>query len=87
MSSTVSDLTGQRSEGEREAQDMAISIERIRELLGPEAEGKSDEQLEALRDRLQFAVGRYYDAIQEAWKRDPDAVRWLVHAHQTGEYE
>jgi len=66
---------------------MTLSIERCRELLGPEAEGKTDEQLEALRDRLEDAAGRYYDAIQEAWKRDPESVRWAVHAHETGEVE
>jgi len=66
---------------------MPISVEQIRELLGAEAEGKSDEQLETLRDRLESAVGKYYDDVQDAWKRDPEAVRWLVHVHQTGEHE
>lgn len=66
---------------------MAISIERVRELLGSEAEGKTDEQVAALRDSLTGAAERYYDDIQRAWKHDPEAVRWLVYSVQTGEYE
>lgn len=66
---------------------MAISIERVRELLGAEAEGKTDEQIAQLRDSLSGAAERYYDTIQEQWRRDPDVVRWLVHSVQTGEYE
>lgn len=66
---------------------MTLPLERIRTLLGAEAEGKSDEQLEQLRNSLEAAAGTFHDEIQAAWKRDPESVRWLVHAHETGEYE
>ena len=66
---------------------MTVPIERIRQLLGPAAEGKSDEQLQRLADDLGNAASAFYDQIQDAWKRDPESVRWLVHAAQTGEYE
>jgi hypothetical protein len=66
---------------------MTIPIERIRELLGPEADGKTDEQIAELRDSLAMAAEQYWDAIQNAWKRDPESVRWLVHSVQTGEHE
>lgn len=66
---------------------MALPVERIRELLGPEAEGKTDEQLGRLGESLGNAASAFYDNVQEAWKRDPDSVRWLVHASHTGEFE
>jgi len=66
---------------------MAVPIERVRSLLGPAAEGKTDEQLAELRDNLESAAGAFYEEIQTAWKRDPESVRWLVHAQQTGETE
>lgn len=66
---------------------MALPIERIRELLGPEGDGKTDAQLLLLGVELEAAAGGFYDEIQAAWKRDPESVRWLVHAQQTGEIE
>jgi len=66
---------------------VTISIERCRELLGSEADGKTDEQLQHFIDELDSASATFYDQIQEAWKRDPDSVRWFVHAQQTGESE
>ncbi len=66
---------------------MTLPIERIRTLLGPEANGKTDEQLQTLAEGLEAVAGRFYDEVQTAWKRDPESVRWLVHASQTGESE
>jgi uncharacterized protein YukE len=66
---------------------MTIPIERIRELLGSDADGKTDEQIAQLRDSLIGAAERYYEAVQEQWRRDPEAVRWLAYSAQTGEYE
>jgi hypothetical protein len=66
---------------------MALSIERVANLLGPDADGKTPEQLEQLRDELEAAAGAFYDEIEAAWKRDPEFVRWIVYAHQTGESE
>ena len=66
---------------------MAIPIERVRALLGREAEGKSDEELQRLAEALGNAASTFYDEVQSAWKRDPESVRWMVHASQTGEIE
>jgi hypothetical protein len=66
---------------------MTIPIERVRALLGPEAEGKSDEQLQTLAEGLEAVASRFFDKVLEAWRRDPESVRWLVHAQQTGEIE
>lgn len=67
--------------------NMTLTIERCRELLGPEAEGKTDEQLQALVEELSRASAAFYDEIQAAWRRDPESVRWAVYSHQTGEVE
>ncbi len=66
---------------------MTIPIERVRTLLGSEAQGKTDDQLQRLADDLGNAASAFYDEVQSAWKRDPESVRWLVHASQTGEVE
>jgi hypothetical protein len=66
---------------------MTMPIERVKSLLGPDAEGKTDEQLQRLAEDLGSAASAFYDEVQSAWKRDPDSVRWLVHASQTGESE
>ena len=46
---------------------MTIPIERVRALLGPEAEGKSDEQLQRLAEDLGNAASVFYDEVQAAW--------------------
>ncbi len=66
---------------------MTIPIDRIRTLLGPEANGKTDEQLQRLVEDLGNAASTFYDEVQAAWKRDPESVRWMVHASHTGEVE
>jgi hypothetical protein len=66
---------------------LTIPIERIRALLGPEADGKTNEQLKHLAEDLDNAASTFYDQIQDAWKRDPESVRWIVHSIQTGEHE
>ena len=66
---------------------MTIPIQRVRALLGPEAEGKTDEQLHRLAESLSDAARSFYDEVQSAWKRDPESVRWFVHAQQSGEIE
>ena len=66
---------------------LTIPIERIRALLGPEADGKTDEQLQRLSDDLGNAASTFYDSVQDAWKRDPQSVHWLTHCVETGECE
>lgn len=64
---------------------MTIPIERVRALLGPGAEGKTDAQLQHLAEDLGNAASAFYDEVQSAWKHDPESVRWLVHTQRTGE--
>jgi hypothetical protein len=66
---------------------MTVSIERIRELLGPTANGATDEQLEQLREGLTSVASHLFDDIREKWKEDPEIVRWLSYAAETGEIE
>ncbi len=66
---------------------MTLPIGRCRELLGAEAEGKTDEQLQGLLEDLSRASAAFYDEIQAAWKRDPESVRWAVYTHQTGDVQ
>jgi hypothetical protein len=66
---------------------MTVSIERIRELLGQDENGATDEQLAKLRDGLTSVASLLFDDIREKWKEDPEIVRWLSHAAETGEIE
>jgi hypothetical protein len=66
---------------------MTVSIERIRELLGQDANGATDEQIAQLRDSLTAAAGQFFDDVQTDWRRDPESVRWFIHAAETRESE
>lgn len=66
---------------------MTLSVSQCRELLGAEATGKSDAQIESMRDSLAFLANGLYDQLQADWKANPESVRWLAHAHDTGETE
>lgn len=66
---------------------MTLPIERVGELLGAQAEGKTDEQIAALAEGLDAAATRFYEDVQTAFKHDPEGVRWLVYAHRTGDTE
>lgn len=68
-------------------ESMTLPVERVREILGSQADGKSDAEIQRLAEGLDAAASRFYDDIQAAWKRDPESVRWLIHAHETGETE
>ena len=63
---------------------MPLSIQRVREILGTKANGKTDEQLRQLAEDLDAVAVQFYDDIQAAYKRDPEGARWLIHAHETG---
>jgi hypothetical protein len=64
---------------------MTISIDRVRELMGADAEGATDEQLGRLRDSLTAAASQFYEDIQVQWRDDPDSVRWFAYVQETGE--
>jgi hypothetical protein len=66
---------------------LTVSIERIRELLGADAAGATDEQLTQLRDGLSSVASQLFDDIREKWKEDPESVRWLSYTAETGEIE
>jgi hypothetical protein len=64
---------------------MTLPIERVREILGSQADGMTDEQIAALAENLDTAATRFFEDVQAAHKRDPESVRWAIHAHETGE--
>jgi hypothetical protein len=66
---------------------MTVSIERIRELLGQDANSATDEQLAQLRDGLTSVASNLFDDIRAKWKEDPENVRWLSYTAETGEIE
>ena len=66
---------------------MTVSIERIRELLGRDANTATDEQLEKLRDGLDSVASQLFDDIRQRWKVDAEGVRWLNYTAETGETE
>ena len=59
---------------------MTISIERCRELLGSDAHGQTDDEIQRLVDGVSKFASVFCDFIHDAWKRDPDAVRSVVQA-------
>jgi hypothetical protein len=46
---------------------MTISVERCREILGADAVGKTDEQLERVRDSIAVLANYLYDQVQADW--------------------
>jgi hypothetical protein len=64
-----------------------VSIEECRKLLGSAAESMTDTQVEAERDQMVALAHILFDQFTEEMKRDPERMRWLMHAHETGEIE
>lgn len=59
---------------------MVLSVEKCREILGVEANGKTDEQIEKLHDSIAVLADQLYDQVQKDWKTNPESVRWLSYA-------
>jgi hypothetical protein len=57
-----------------------ITIEECRTLLGPDAEGRSDEDIAHLRDSLEDAAVLMYDEVARQAKADPESVCWVAYA-------
>jgi hypothetical protein len=57
-----------------------ISIAECRTILGADAESRSNEEIERLRDSLEHAAVLMYDEIARQTKADPESVRWAVYA-------
>lgn len=53
---------------------MTISIEEMRRILGPDADQKTDEQLERLRDGLIAIANETYDSLTQATAVDRESV-------------
>jgi hypothetical protein len=62
---------------------MSISIEEIRRILGSGAEGKTDEQLEQMRDGLEDVARDMYDHLVKQ-SQAVERLRWSGHAHENG---
>jgi hypothetical protein len=65
----------------------SLSIEECRKLLGSAAENMTDAQIESERDQMVALAHIVFDQFTEEMKRDPERMRWMVHAHETGEIE
>ena len=63
------------------------SIEECRRILGTLAEGMTDAEVAAERDHTELLAHAIFDQFAEERKRDPERMRWLLHAHNTGEAE
>jgi hypothetical protein len=59
---------------------MVLSVAQCREILGVDAEGKTDVQLERVRDSIAFLANHLYHQVQADWKADPESVQWLNYA-------
>lgn len=64
-----------------------LTVERCRELLGSVGEGMTDSQVEAERDHMETLAHALFDQFTAEMKRDPERMKWLLHAHETGEVE
>jgi hypothetical protein len=64
---------------------MTLSVTQCREILGAEADGKSDEQIEKLHDSIAALANSLYDQVQAEWKANPESVRWAAYSHENGE--
>lgn len=61
-----------------------LTVQECRDILGVEAEGKTNDQIERLRDSIAALANTMYDQIQTEWKANPDRVLWNADAHQHG---
>lgn len=64
---------------------MALSVAQCRAILGEDADGKTDEQIENLRGSTAAIANELYNQLQADWKADPEAFRWSAYAHENGE--
>lgn len=64
-----------------------MTIVEARKLLGQEAEGMTDDQIELMLDDLKAMANTLLDQMQVAAKSDPHDFWWTLHAHGTGESE
>jgi hypothetical protein len=64
-----------------------MTVKRCREILGVVAEPMSDAEVEAERDHMELLAHAIFDQFAAERKRDPERMRWLLHAHETGEAE
>ncbi len=64
-----------------------LTVSQCRELLGKVGEDMTDAQIEAERDHMEQLANVVYDQFKAEMKRNPERMRWLLHAHETGEAE
>ena len=64
-----------------------MSTDRCREILGTVAANMTDAEVEAERDNMEAIANAVFDQFTAEMKRDPERMKWLMHAHVTGEIE
>ncbi|HMH13272.1 MAG TPA: hypothetical protein VK578_09205 [Edaphobacter sp.] len=63
-----------------------MTVEQCREILGIAAAHMTDAEVEAEREHTEALAHAIFDQFTAKMKRDPEGMRWLLHAHETGEY-
>jgi limonene-1,2-epoxide hydrolase len=78
---------------------MAMTIDECRTFLGTLADGKTDAQVETLRDELTVVANQMFDHLQSKVRGEQemiaaseddmkqaalDRIRWIAHAHENG---
>jgi hypothetical protein len=61
-----------------------ISVKECRRLLGASAAGKTDAQVTSDREQMESLAHAMFEVFTSEMKRDPDALRWLLYADETG---
>ena len=64
-----------------------VSIEECRTILGGNADGMTDEQIESMRSDLERMADVLFDQMVELGPNGLEAARWATYFRETGEIE
>ena len=67
--------------------DNSVSVRSARRILGSSADGKTDAEIEVMRDNLENTADILYTQMIEAGRNGLEMQRWLSHFRETGEWE
>ena len=59
-----------------------FTVQECRDILGGAAAGRSDEQVERLRDSLTEIASMMYDEVARQAENEPESVRWAAYAYE-----
>jgi hypothetical protein len=64
-----------------------MTVIEARHLLGQDAVGITDEQINTLLGELSSMANTLLDRMESMAQEDRDGFMWLLHSHRTGEHE